>query len=465
MQLFLPWCSPLQVRNVKVCHCRFRSMPSWNVRSWTQTPLERKPLWAGSFLACIGGSLRFSDAQHISWSSLCISHFTLRGICYRTKTTKRGAPFAFLGFGAYSSSREFGMNWLSAWILLLDSIWHGLRASFGCQVTPDCFFFTMGTQGFSPASYAQTLLRLRNFLQESGTQPEQAANYTLHSLKVTMLSWMAQPVIDQQPASGQAGPKASASQPSPPAATPQTPPEFCDTVAQEAYTQPAPQAVPSATPHTAPAPQPGPAVAAAKPVGTTGPAVAAAKPAGTAAPKTVAQKQPPPKPARTPAADPAATGPPKAQPKEKAPPPPLNVDDTTADPPSQPPAQGASGEAERAPLLAADAPASRVGSVINDGSGNPSLCLVQLWACRRKCGACENAFCQATFPDRSNSFHTLHRCRDCKRAEGRARVAQQAPASSEENWQHSSWEWNSNAWTPAWGSQDGWQEGWHQGWH
>ena len=270
-----------------------------------------------------------------------------------------------------------------------------------------------------------------------------------------------QPLVDQQPVSGQAGAKASASQPSPPAATPQTPPEFCDTVAQEAYAQPAPQAPKP----TAQAPRPGPAVATAKPAGTAGTAAAAAKPAGAAAPKTVAQKQPPPKPAGTPAAAPAATGPPQAQPKEKAPPPPLNTDDTTADPPSQHPAQGASGEAERAPFLAADAPASRVGSVINDGSGNPSLCVVQLWACRRKCGACENAFCQATFPDRSNSFHTLHRCRDCKRAEGRARIAQQAPASSEENWQHSSWEWNSNAWTPAWGSQGGWQEGWHQGWH
>ena len=276
----------------------------------------------------------------------------------------------------------------------------------------------------------------------------------------------AQPVIDQQPASGQAGAKASASQPSPPAATPPTPPEFCDTVAQEAYMQPASQAAPSATPKaTAPAPQPGPAVAAAKPASAAGPAATAAKPAGTTAPKTVAQKQPPPKPAGPPAADPAANSPPQAQPKEKAPPPPLNADNTTADPPSQPPAQGASSEADRAPLLAADAPASRVGSVINDGSGNPALCLVQLWACRRKCGVCENAFCQATFPDRSNSFHTLHRCRDCKRAEGRARLAQQAPASSEDNWQHSSWEWNSSAWIPAWGSQGGWQEGWHQGWH
>ena len=107
-------------------------------------------IWAGSFLACMGGSLRFSDAQHVLWSSLCISHFTLRGICYRTKTTKRGAPFAFLGFGVHSTSRDFGMNWLSAWILLLDKVWQELRSSFGAQVTPDCFFFTVGQQGFSP---------------------------------------------------------------------------------------------------------------------------------------------------------------------------------------------------------------------------------------------------------------------------------------------------------------------------
>ena len=157
----------------------------------SETPAA-EAIWAGSFLACIGGSLRFSDAQHVLWSSLCVSPFTLRGICYRTKTTKRGAPFAFLGFGTYSSGRDFGENWLSVWIFLLDKVWQDLRASFGAQVAPDCFFFTLGQQGFSPASYAQTLLRLRNFLQEAGIPQAQALSYTLHSLKVTMLSWMAQ---------------------------------------------------------------------------------------------------------------------------------------------------------------------------------------------------------------------------------------------------------------------------------
>ena len=104
----------------------------------------------------------------------------------------------------------------------------------------------------------------------------------------------------------------------------------------------------------------------------------------------------------------------------------------------------------RAPPLAADAPASRVGSVINDSQENPLFCLVQLWACRKRCESCENAFCQATFADRTAAFHTRHRCRDCKRAEGRAAASQQS------SWQHQAWES-----APAW---DSWNESWTESW-
>ena len=58
-----------------------------------ETP-DDMALWCGSFMACIAASLHFSDAQHVKWSSLCVSPFSLRGICFRTKTSKRGAPFA-----------------------------------------------------------------------------------------------------------------------------------------------------------------------------------------------------------------------------------------------------------------------------------------------------------------------------------------------------------------------------------
>ena len=60
-------------------------------------------IWAGSFLVAISASLRFADSQHIRWSSLCVSHFTLRGICFRTKATQRGAPFGLISFGVASS--------------------------------------------------------------------------------------------------------------------------------------------------------------------------------------------------------------------------------------------------------------------------------------------------------------------------------------------------------------------------
>ena len=109
-----------------------------------------------------------------------------------------------------------------------------------------------------------------------------------------------QPVTEPQPASGSAGPPDAASQAQPPASSPQTLDEFCDTVAQEAYTQPAsPAALPPKQGTSAPAPPLDPAAAAKKPAGT-----AARKP-------TVAQKQPPPKPVGPPAADPAQAGPPK----------------------------------------------------------------------------------------------------------------------------------------------------------
>ena len=149
-------------------------------------------LWCGSFLACIAASLRFSDAQHVKWSSLCVSHFSLRGICFRTKTSKRGAPFAFVSFGPYSSNENLGSNWLGRWIMLLDDVWFNLQERFGGNTTPDCLFFSFEAGQFAPASYAQTLLRLRQLLEMSGLPASQSGAYTLHSMKSTFLSWMAQ---------------------------------------------------------------------------------------------------------------------------------------------------------------------------------------------------------------------------------------------------------------------------------
>ena len=166
MQLLRPWCSQLQARNARAFHCRFRSILFWSVRSWTQKRQPLKPSGQEASSLVSVAACAFLTPSTYSGVRFCVS--PLRGICYRTKTTKRGAPFAFLGFGTYSSGRDFGENWLSVWIFLLDKVWQELRARFGAQVAPDCFFFTLGQ-----------LLRLRNFLQEAGIPQAQALSYRL----------------------------------------------------------------------------------------------------------------------------------------------------------------------------------------------------------------------------------------------------------------------------------------------
>ena len=56
----------------------------------------------------------------------------------------------------------------------------------------DCLFFLWNEAGFSPASYSQTLGKLREYLVKSGIPAGQAQQHTLHSLKTTFLSYMSQ---------------------------------------------------------------------------------------------------------------------------------------------------------------------------------------------------------------------------------------------------------------------------------
>ena len=80
---------------------------------------------------------------------------------------------------------------------------------------------------------------------------------------------------------------------------------------------------------------------------------------------------------------------------------------------------------DRAPLLAAQAPASRIGDTISDADGTPFFQLVQLWACRKICCRCQYEHCQATFADRSATYHATHLCRDCKHQQGHQQAEQQ----------------------------------------
>ncbi|CAE7036464.1 unnamed protein product [Symbiodinium sp. CCMP2592] len=596
-------------------------------------------IWAGSFLVAIGASLRFADAQHVRWSSLCVSHFTLRGICYRTKTTKGGCPFGLLSFGPFSSSEEWGLTWLPRWLGALDRVWSDLRSRFGAQPEPDCMFFLLSDAGFAPATYSQALQKLRYWLTLSGIEPHQASQYTLHSLKTTFLSWMSQLSIPlasrflqghhKTPGSAQlysrddvwpalraqlllwrsihsgfrpARPQHRGGQ-SPLAEPPfetagfqwdafipeltcfslgsdfqsflaleQQVDHFEDSDADDAG--PArPSAMVASTleeqPLEAPSFQtsrtncrevrmpnarfdvtplvdasqtfpllcifrlnlayvsdqlmkhnpallpawvmaklspdyvfsllksmneaerahflkrmegdpllpsttPAPALAAAPweqpasstvidPIGDSiaaedyGPPAASKSSPSPPAPTLEAPAEPEPKAASGGQSAPteatsAAQGDGAKADATGAPPPPLVEEGTTGgssgntgqQPPTSTP------QREIAPLLASDAPASRLGHTIYDSEGRATLQLVQLWACRRQCSQCAQGHCQATFSDRSNSFHVNHLCRDCKRARGRER--QEATS----QWNHGQDEWGQSqtAWeeSPAWSS-------------
>ena len=159
--------------------------------------------FAGAALLSVWASLRFGDASHVKWSSLLydVSCHVVRGVAYRTKTTRRGMPFACQGRGIYG-------YWAATWLRSLDRLWLYLEDS-GLCIDPDSLFFVSDAPGygaggldlaFAPASYASALRSLRQALSLWGRlAPAAVANYTLHSSKATALSWAAQLGLQELP--------------------------------------------------------------------------------------------------------------------------------------------------------------------------------------------------------------------------------------------------------------------------
>eukprot|EP00435_Cladocopium_sp_Y103_P058443 s1619_g20.t1 len=128
------------------------------------------------FLLMVWGALRFSDIQRIDVSSIYLERGIVRGRCYRTKTSRVGMRFGLLTLGLYA-----------AW----DD---GVRQL--CNAMRLCDFLLAGPGG-SRANFAYALGLFRKLLVSvGGVLPEQACNYTLHSLKTTGLSWALQLEVD-----------------------------------------------------------------------------------------------------------------------------------------------------------------------------------------------------------------------------------------------------------------------------
>ena len=151
--------------------------------------------FAGGILVCCHASLRFSDSQHVDWSSFVLDHAVFRAVSFRTKTSRAGCPFGFLCAGFWGVS-QLSHSWVGGYLNCLRRFWMRLL-SFAPQATSDCIFFSCGSDTFVPLSYASALKTLRMLLFNWGGRSDPSV-YTLRSMKTTMLSWMSQVGVPEE---------------------------------------------------------------------------------------------------------------------------------------------------------------------------------------------------------------------------------------------------------------------------
>ena len=152
-------------------------------------------LLLGALLLCAHCSLRFGDIQRIKPSALSLSAQALRGLCWATKTTSQGQPFACLPFGF--RGEDISASWLVKWLALLSQALDATQAEWGDSFVPDFILPCIPNLDSHacpslsrPMSYLQALVCLRWDIQLV-TQHE-ASLFTLHSLKCALPSAAAQ---------------------------------------------------------------------------------------------------------------------------------------------------------------------------------------------------------------------------------------------------------------------------------
>ena len=155
----------------------------------------------GAFLLTAFCSLRFGDTQRVCISSLSLTSSSLRGICWTTKTSSTGQPFACTHFGI--TGRDTATAWTVTWLAHLQDARLETQKCYGPDVEPDFLIPAIehweapGLPVFhSPLQYHQALQMLRWMVQTPWTtsliHPEEAQSFTMHSLKVSLLSASAQ---------------------------------------------------------------------------------------------------------------------------------------------------------------------------------------------------------------------------------------------------------------------------------
>ena len=113
---------------------------------------------------------RFGDIQRIKPSALSLSAQALRGLCWATKTTSQGQPFACLPFGF--RGEDISASWLVKWLALLSQALDATQAEWGDSFVPDFILRCVPNLDSHacpslsrPMSHLQALVRLRWAIQ------------------------------------------------------------------------------------------------------------------------------------------------------------------------------------------------------------------------------------------------------------------------------------------------------------
>ena len=155
-------------------------------------------LFLGGLLLAAHASLRFGDLQRIQVTRLCLTSSALRGLCWATKTTRQGQPFAVTVMGF--TGRDISTSWVVHWLRALAQSLARTQREFGSEHCPDFALPSFSPSNVlacpiynAPLAYSQALAALRWAAQTPWAPSpclteSEASNLTLHSLKVTVLS-------------------------------------------------------------------------------------------------------------------------------------------------------------------------------------------------------------------------------------------------------------------------------------
>ena len=180
-------------------------LPLWILVQWERRILMSactisEIIMLGSFLLMAWASLRFSDAQRIEMARMVLSTTDLRGIIWRSKTNRVGMPFGAMNSGILSKGAH---SWMWKLIKTMDSIPNDNGVPDVDFLLPHCDADLVSFP-LTPMTYATALFHFRRLIHcpwRSSSNPMTGLdlNFTLHSLKATLLSWGPQLSMHTQP--------------------------------------------------------------------------------------------------------------------------------------------------------------------------------------------------------------------------------------------------------------------------